>query len=370
MLISPLETSPLLFPFLRPLSVAEESFSGGKGATSSRTSRFRKTLVLPFVGYSPEARGEGGMSFMTVGHVDQTSLRPSSLRVGFLLSQAGHQALRLNPEIFLASDTIRIWSEVGTYFQPDRFYGVGPHSTDQQRENLNIRGSRIALSVRHRIKAKMEIGPWFELVSNEVIPSNEATTLKSGAVTGSRGGRTAGVGGILTIDTRNLIFNPSRGRLYEMIYASYRPNLGSDFSYDRAAFDLREYFTPLPFLTLAFQWSSQVIWGAPSFLNLSSLGGARIMRGYWDGRWKDLVSSAFQGEGRFPILWRIGGTGFISGGQVGSNISTTLQNPIRLAAGVGLRFRFDDVERIQGRMDLAWGQDSSFGYYMYLTEAF
>ncbi|MBX9766017.1 MAG: hypothetical protein K2X47_01990, partial [Bdellovibrionales bacterium] len=176
-LIPQAETNPLLLPFLRPLSAAEDTLSGGRPtATTAVASRFRKTLLLPFMSYSPEARAEIGAGLMTVGHVDKTSLRPSSLRVGFLLSQAGHRILRLNPEVFFASDSFRIWSELGTYFQPDRFYGVGPNSTDQQKEYFNVRGSRIAFSVRRRVKAKTEIGPWMELGSHEILPADDAMT--------------------------------------------------------------------------------------------------------------------------------------------------------------------------------------------------
>lgn len=368
-LVPPATTNPLAVPFLRPISSAEKILAGGQ-IGEVKPSRFRKNLFLPFLGYSPESRIEGGAGVLSVGHLDESSKRPSSLRLGFLFSQAGHRAVRISPEIFLRRDRLRIWAEASYTAVPDRFFGIGAMTTEQDREDYILRSNRLAMSVRFRWMSKLEAGPWFEHRTSEVAPASDALQLRSGALRGSQGGNTTGLGGILTWDTRNLIFNPSHGRFYELVYASYGSALGSDFKYDRLVLDLREYMTPFPVLTLALQWLGSLTWGEPGFINLSSLGGPRLMRGYWDGRWKDLVSSAAQIEGRFPLIWRFGGVAFVSGGQVGRDTSEIWNNPIRWAGGFGFRFRFDDIERIQGRIDLAWGQDQSFGYYMFLTEAF
>lgn len=56
-------------------------------------------------------------------------------------------------------------------------------------------------------------------------------------------------------------------------------------------------------------WTSVAI-GDPPFQELPRIGGDKLMRGYYEGRWRDYCATALQSELRIPLVWRLGVTLF------------------------------------------------------------
>ena len=102
---------------------------------------------------------------------------------------------------------------------------------------------------------------------------------------------------------------------------------------------------------------------------MAALGGTRRMRGYYEGRFRDLKSLLFQAEYRNIIQGRFGYTLFASVGAVSHEISDFHDSPLRYAAGAGLRFRIDRKEKLNLRLDVALGK-SSQALYFTIGEAF
>ena len=94
------------------------------------------------------------------------------------------------------------------------------------------------------------------------------------------------------------------------------------------------------------------------------------MRGFYDGRYRDMDYYALQGEYRFPIVWRFGGVAFGSVGKVGPDIPTLFSfSDLRAAVGVGLRFLMDPENQVNFRIDVAYnGKETAF--YFNVLEAF
>ena len=129
----------------------------------------------------------------------------------------------------------------------------------------------------------------------------------------------------------------------------------------------RSGWTGYPFIAshvLAVQGYMNVINGEPPFYMLSLLGGQYLMRGYYEGRYRDKNMLAVQMEYRLPRWKRIGATGFVA--PATSNFA--LKN-LKPSAGLGLRYLLVPVEKINLRLDLGWGKDSS-GFYLAMAEAF
>ena len=143
----------------------------------------------------------------------------------------------------------------------------------------------------------------------------------------------------------------------------YRDFLGSDYEFTRHNLDLRHYFPIRPSHTLAFQGVLNVTTGDVPFQKLSSLGGQNIMRGYYLGSYRDKNMVALQMEYRvIPVWWRLGLVGFLGFGDVSDSVKSFEIGDFKYSAGLGLRFQFDPEERINIRVEYAFGRDSSGGY--------
>jgi hypothetical protein len=100
------------------------------------------------------------------------------------------------------------------------------------------------------------------------------------------------------------------------------------------------------------------------------MGGEERMRGYFRGRYRDNNMIVLQMEYRIlPVWWRIGLVSFFSVGDVSDKLSHFDINSFKYAGGFGLRYIWNREDKLNIRIDFAWGQGTS-GFYITLKEAF
>jgi len=105
------------------------------------------------------------------------------------------------------------------------------------------------------------------------------------------------------------------------------------------------------------------------FQRLSKLGGSLLMRGYYEGRYRDHDLIVAQAEYRLPLWRRFGLTGFAGIGDVADKISRFRSREMKTSAGLGLRYMLIPEEKMNLRFDFGFGKDTS-GFYVTITEAF
>lgn len=120
---------------------------------------------------------------------------------------------------------------------------------------------------------------------------------------------------------------------------------------------------------LAFQTLLQVTGGDVPFLDLSSIGGSQIMRGYYHGRFRDHHSLQVQTEWRKFVKGRFGFVLFGGVGNVWSEWNEIDLNLTKWALGGGLRFNLNPEDTTNIRLDVAAGPNTT-GFYLSLGEAF
>jgi hypothetical protein len=133
--------------------------------------------------------------------------------------------------------------------------------------------------------------------------------------------------------------------------------------------DIKQFFMPFKEHILACELYSMLTTGDPPFHGMPLVGGASIMRGYYEGRFRDQNYLAGQLEYRKILFWRIGMTAFYSAGEVFDNFGNMEIAKVRSAYGIGLRFVFDPKERLNLRVDFAKTNEST-GVYFGVDEAF
>jgi outer membrane protein assembly factor BamA len=109
--------------------------------------------------------------------------------------------------------------------------------------------------------------------------------------------------------------------------------------------------------------------GIVPFRLMPSLGGARFLRGYYSGRFRDNNMSLAQIEFRRKLFWKIGVAAFTGAGQVYSDVRDINVNRIHYNYGGGLRFQLSKESEANIRVDYGRTRDSH-GVYIVFGECF
>jgi hypothetical protein len=119
---------------------------------------------------------------------------------------------------------------------------------------------------------------------------------------------------------------------------------------------------------LATRFFSESIEGEAPFISQALLGGTRLMRGFYEGRYRDDNSAVVQAEYRRDLFWRFGAVAFGAAGMVAPEYGQLSLNNLRYTYGAGIRFAIDPEDRINIRLDMGVGEEPNF--YLTIGEAF
>jgi len=144
--------------------------------------------------------------------------------------------------------------------------------------------------------------------------------------TGHEGSSNLGLGVGVLFDNRHNILNVRDGFFSEIALLRFHDTWGSDFTFTSVISDTRWYHPVNARDVLTFQLFGQFNFGDVPFNQLALIGGESIMRGYYQGRYRDNNQIATQSECRLlPLPWsftrRWGAVVFAGTGTV-STIST------------------------------------------------
>jgi hypothetical protein len=120
---------------------------------------------------------------------------------------------------------------------------------------------------------------------------------------------------------------------------------------------------------LAAQLFGQLTAGRPAFQKMAKVGGASVMRGYFEGRYRDRQMIAAQVEWRQLVWWRLGFNLFAGIGDVAHDPADYRLNEFKYSLGYGIRFLVKSDTQLYMRIEMAYGKDS-FYPVLGLGEAF
>jgi hypothetical protein len=191
---------------------------------------------------------------------------------------------------------------------------------------------------------------------------------------GSEGSANFGIGGGIIYDNRHNPLNVRKGNFSELAFLRYDDAWGSDYSFSTFILDNRFYIPVNKRDVLATQVFAQLSQGEIPFNMLSLMGGDNLMRGYYQGRYRDKNQLATQVEYRFlplPLGFtkRLGATVFGGAGTVFNNFENFDAKRFVFSGGAGMRLLLFPKKDIWGRVDLAFTKEGN-GIYMVIGEAF
>ena len=326
-------------------------------------------VVAPTVSYSPETGFGGGaglvLSRLVGDHLPDQ--RPATFQASLQLTQNEQYTITTTADIWTRHDRYRFTYEATVSHFPKLFFGIGP-STASAGEKWSPTRARVAGAAWVNVRSHVYVGLQ-GLAEHLTLSVNDTGPLMSGAVPGQLGWNVALVGVMASYDSRAPYYFPTHGALANLTLLRADRAIGSEFGYTRATLDMRAYRGLGGGHVLAGQLWADAASGTMPFDRMPQLGGAAILRGMWDGRFRDQGAMAMQGEYRSAAWHRVGVVTFAALGAVGSSVAAFEPSMFHFAGGVGLRIALTDDDRLNLRIDRGWGRGTS-GTYFTIGEAF
>jgi outer membrane protein assembly factor BamA len=174
----------------------------------------------------------------------------------------------------------------------------------------------------------------------------------------------------MTYDSRNNAFAPDRGSMLQFYFDQFAPIFASNYLYTTYILDLRRFVRIYKDQVLALQAYGMFNNGEVPLRSLAYLGGSSLMRGYYEGRYRDKNAGVLQAEYRVPLFWRFGAVGFGDIGNVGPELKDVNLQHFKYSYGGGLRVALNQKEKLNLRLDYGLAKGGSNGFYLQLGEAF
>ena len=328
--------------------------------------------AFPYAYYTPEtelAIGAGGI--LTFYTAQERILKPSKVAASFYYSTRKQYKLSVDPQLYLSRNEIFTSMYLDLGQAVNKYYGTGSGTSDLGVEDYEMFywGAKIQFQAKPKVLNVTRAGVLYEFHSDDVTDKQQNPFLLQDQVAGSEGGTLSGPGFTAVVDSRDHLFFPNRGGKYTFEYMLYTHSLGSDFNYNIATLDLRQYRSFSPDHVLALQAYAQWAGGDVPFYRLPALGGQNRMRGYFYGRYVDQCYLTGQAEYRQYFWKRLGFVVFGAFGNVANAFKDLSFKDTNISAGAGLRLIFNEAEKVNLRVDLGFGSESN-GVYFGLEEAF
>jgi len=359
-------------PEVSPGEAASVPAGESARAPASETDEDGGSLIpLPVIFYQPETGLGFGVTAikyfrMTPG---DTISPPSSLAVAGIYTTKNQLILGLWGDTYLDADRWRISSELSYTKFPTKYWGIGNDTPDSAEEDYTPAALSLRLWPQKRVGTGWYAGFAVSMIDRRIKEVADSGLIESGSAPGADEEQALGIGGSLIRDTRDNTVFPHRGSYNQLLVNLFANAWFGDSGFGLYTLDLRQYFPVARTHVVALRALGGASSGEPPFDQYPQLGGDSLLRGYYEGRYRDRVLLAFQAEYRAPLFWRIGAVGFAGAGQVAPDFGSLGLDRFWFSGGAGLRFLLARKEGLNMRMDFAIAEGSS-GFYLSLGEAF
>ncbi len=332
-----------------------------------------KIGALPSVFYSPETRlGFGGFIYAYFNTNKYNSINKKSNAQSYL-------SYTINKQFSFEND-YQIWVKSNKYFLtggldysrfPEFFYGISNDSKESDRIMVSFDVIKVRSKNLIQLDRNLYGGFYYQFEKLYNLDKNLKNTMASMCeiVNGGSGYTASGIGPILIYDKRDNALNPAHGSYIETSFQYFNKTIGSLHEFNSFIFDVRKYNTL--FKKLIWNGSAYIMMnnGNVPYRMLATIGGARFLRGYYRGRFRDNNMVVLQQEFRMPIYKWFGLAIFGGVGSVANKINDFRKNEIHYDYGCGLRIRVNKKENTNIRIDYGITKDSQ-GIYLIFAEAF
>lgn len=337
-------------------------------ADTSDSTRIKKVKIfpLPAFGYAPETRWYvGAVGLFSIRFTDDTLIKPSTFEAEFNYTQNKQVIITADFEMRFPKRDYLLLGENGYFKFPENYWGIGADTKDEDEVRIDANRIEIDNSLLKKQQHDIYIGLRLRYHRMEVTSSDDPAFFFSHPFRYE----STGGGLVLLRDNRDNPLNATRGiRAYFSATWFYNAT-PQQKNYSRYDTDLRWYHTLIKNHVIALHLNSGNTSGDVPVRMLPLLGNENIMRGYYEGRYRDQHLTALQAEYRMKIWNWIGAVAFAGTGTVYDKKSRFDSLTFLPNYGAGLRIRLDKKDNINLRFDYGMGNNAE-GFYVSFGEAF
>ncbi len=340
---------------------------------ASTSSTFKNSVAFsPVFGYTPETSALlGANMFKLFKHKGSDSLTRTSYADVLAIATLNKQlVLEQNYTLFTRGEKYLLNGFTGFSKFPQYYYGIG-NVENGTKDIISYNQFRFDHLIMRRLHKKIFVGIGYRYNTLFHVIYGDDTRFASTPVTGSNGAMSSGVQIVIASDTRNNVYNTSRGHLLRWKSIFNATAFGSQFTFRAHEVDLRGFTMPFRGRrdVLAVQAYGYFTAGNVPWNEMGTMGNDMIMRGYYSGRYRDRNYAAGQAEYRLNFNKMFGAVGFAGLGEVADKLNHFSAHFIKPNFGAGFRMTVDRRERLNLRLDMGYGQHTSNVYFT-LAEAF
>ncbi len=295
---------------------------------------------------------------------EDLSLPPSDVAIYTNFTTSGFFAIGVENTTIFPNDDYRFHYDMAFKYMPSKYFGIGYDAGDL---GEYTKYDEYHLGLKFDILRKILPNTYVGLVfSAQNIQSRNFQDINVRPDTDSKNTAIGG-GFIAQYDTRDFIPNPSKGIfiLYEQTF--FPKSLGSNKHFGNIKFTTRAYKEVWKDGLIAFDLNGEFNNGDVPWTMLSKIGGARQMRGYFMGQYRDRKQINTQVELRQKIYNRHGVAVWGGAGNVFKNMKEFDWTHTLPTYGIGYRWEFKN--RVNVRLDYGFGKGQS-GFYFNIYESF
>lgn len=330
-------------------------------------------VVAPLVAYSPETSVQLGFGAILLFKTAHALPQDRASFVSFTTRYTFNQQFTASPKLLIFTKEEKYIHSGRINFRkfPQFYYGIGNDTPESNEELYGINTLSLEYLLYRNVIGKLYAGAGARFLRSYNLDFKEKGILVTEQPIGTRANSSVGLDFGLLYDNRNNLMSTTTGVLAEFRHQIYDKSLGSDYDYSLSILDFRTYITPFENRKDIFAWQLYTYFssGDVPFNELALLGGDMIMRGYYEGRYREQQLLSTQVEYRMPIWKKLSGVAFAGLGEVAPDFKSFALDEFKYSLGGGLRYSLLPGESLNIRIDYAIGKDTQ-NFYINLSEAF
>lgn len=335
----------------------------------SNVEKEEKSFDVSFIGgphYSSDTKLGLGVIASGLYRLDKEdkSISPSNVSLYGDVTTLGFYVIGVSSNTIFPKEKYRI--DVVSYFasQPTKYWGVG-YDNARQEEYTKYTGKE----VRFKVDALTKVAPNFFI--GLALDYNYKNAQKFRDLSYLHGERTTssygGAGLSMSYDSRDFIPNPYKGLYAKLEYVIYPRLVGNRNTISRTEAIFRAYKQVWEGGILAFDSQGTFNSGSVPWNMMVMTGSSRLMRGYYEGRYRDRMFLGAQVELRQHVWRRNGVVVWAGAGNIFNDFDQLKIKQTLPTVGFGYRWEFKN--RVNIRLDYGIGKGES-SFYFNVNEAF
>lgn len=346
---------------------------------SPDTGKRNSFLPIPLIAYNQEAGFQFGGAGLFSFYVDKNDpiIRPSQFHIIAYTSTKGQSQVSIKTDIWSRSNKLHHIYELRYYNLPFNFYGIGDQTLKINEDKITQKRFRLNAEIEKQVAPFYYPGVGVEFENINYVDKEPGGIYDTGNFFSKDGGKYLMFKITQLLDKRNTNTYTTKG-YFARARVGYAPDFfgGENYTGTFTSFDGRFFVSPTKKTVLASQLFYESVGsnGDIPFYMLRQMGNDQLMRGYYQGRFRDKNYLALQAELRYRFIDRLGIVAFAGTGSVYGKDQFSADR-FKPNYGIGGRFFFDLDKNLAIRLDYGFGGKSPgekriSGLYISLGEAF